>query len=131
MGSGENRIVFPVLAVIGLGVLIGDIAGDYSFFQEPSVRTTGLLVSAAVRNVLTLLAVVALFFRKQWAAVVLFMAALLGGWRRLSFLLPISGSSDWLLVHSGVDVAFRILILGVALGFFLAKLGKGSDVSGH
>ncbi len=125
MGKTPNTFVYPVLAVLGLGVLLGDVAGDLTFFSEPGVRKLALMGSAAVRNTLTGVAVVALFFRKEWAAYALLMAAVLGGWRRISFLAPLADGSgeQWLLVHSGVDVAFRTLILGIGLGYFLAKAG--------
>lgn len=123
VGKGLNKVVYPVLAVLGLVVLLGDVAGDITFFSDPSLRTEALVLSAFVRNTLTAVAVVALFFRKEWAAYALLLAALLGGWRRISFLAPLTaGSADqWLLVHSGLDVGFRTLILGVGLGYFLAR----------
>ena len=128
MKDPRNTFLLPALALVGLAVLISDISADYAFFQDPTLRTTALVGSAIVRNALTLTAVVALFYRKTWAAYLLVAAALLGGWRRLSLLLPLAapGHTDqWVLVHSGLDIGFRCLILGVGLGYLIAQFSKG------
>ena len=127
MKDPRNKFVLPLLALVGLAILISDISADIAFFQDPSLRTTALMGSATVRNALTLLAVISLLFRKTWAAYILVCAALLGGWRRLSFLLPLATSGhdeQWLLVHSGLDLGFRCLILGVGAGYLIAQFQK-------
>lgn len=118
------QFVKPLLAALGLAVLFGDVSGDLSFFSDPSLRTTALVGSALVRNLLTLSAVIALFMNRRWGAYLLLGAGILGGARRLSFLAPLASDGmweQWLLVHSGADIAFRSLLLGVGIGYFLAQ----------
>lgn len=120
----SNKFIAPLLAVLGLGVLFGDIAADLVFFSDPNLRTWPLMGSALLRNGLTASALVALFFNREWAAGLLVGVGVLGGWRRVSFLAPLAsqGQQDqWLLVHSGVDVAFRCLLIGIGIGYFLGR----------
>jgi hypothetical protein len=118
------KVSVILLALLGLAVLVGDLLGDVAFFSRPEMRTSGLMVSAGLRNFLTLGCVLCLFFNRKWAAYLILLAALLGLWRRLSYLFPLMSSSygeDWLLVHSGLDLGFRLLLVGVGIGWFLAR----------
>jgi hypothetical protein len=121
--------IYLLLAAIGSAILVGDVVADISFFSDPLNRTPGLVGSAAVRNFLTLCAVIGLFFNKKWAAYVAILAAILGLVRRWSYLAPVftlQPGDDFLLVHSGFDAAFRILLLGAGLGWFLRRSGEKS-----
>jgi hypothetical protein len=116
------------LAALGLLVLSADLLADWQFFAQPGNRGWALLLSAAVRNLITLLAVAALFGRHRYAGYLLLAAAVLGLWRRSSYLLPLlaapSGVLDWTLYTAGLDTAFRILLVGFAAGFLVARKGQ-------
>ena len=77
-----------------------------------------------VRNLITLVAIVGLFLDKRWAAYALILAAVLGGWRRLGYLAPLfaQGPGDSVVAATGgMDLGFRMLLVGVAVGWFSAK----------
>ena len=81
-------------------------------------------MSALVRNLVTLTAIVGLFLDKKWAAYALVLAALLGAWRRLGYLAPLlaQGPGDSVVAATGgLDLGFRMLLLGVAIGWFSAN----------
>jgi len=125
----KQQIILGILAFFGLVILIGDILGDLHFFADATRRTTGLMASAVLRNLLTLCAVVALFMNRKWAAFLLIIVALLGLWRRVSFLLPLKVlgvGPSFLLVHSGADLVFRGMILGVGIGYLLGREAEKS-----
>lgn len=125
----KQTLPLAALALVGLVILLGDIHADVVFFSEFETLPGAMVASAVVRNLLTLAAIVALFVHRRVGAYLLLIAAGLGMWRRMSYLGPLLGVDDptvSLLVHSGADLVFRALLLGVGLGWFLAKGGKGS-----
>lgn len=125
----KQALPLLALALVGVAILLGDIRADLVFFAQFETLPGAMAASALVRNLLTLAAIVALFFHRRWGAYLLIAAAGLGLWRRISYLGPLLGvdsSSEFLLVHSGADLVFRALLLGVGLGWFLAQGSKGS-----
>jgi hypothetical protein len=106
-------------------VLVGDVLGDLSYFSVVARREPSLIVAATLRNMITLLAVGALFRKERWAGYVLLIAAILGLWRRVSYLWPLTGAGsaqqDWMLYTSGLDTAFRCLLFGFAAGYLAGK----------
>jgi hypothetical protein len=125
----SSKPILILLAFIGVAILLGDVIADLKFFNDPLNRTAALMGSAALRNLLTLCATIGLFLNKRWAAYAILIAAVLGLVRRLSYLAPVftlDPGDEFLLIHSGLDAAFRILLLGVGLGWFLAQSGEKS-----
>ena len=114
------------LAALGLLVLIGDVQGDLAFFAVAERRETSLMLAAALRNLVTVAAVAALFLKRREAVYLLLAAAVLGLWRRGSYLLPLvsvqAAPQDWMLYVSGLDTGFRMMLLGFAAGL----LAQGS-----
>lgn len=107
-----------------------DIWADLHFFASMETKDTALVASAVVRNLLTLVAVVCLFLNRKWAAYALLLISGLGLWRRLGYLAPIlqQGPEDALVsATGGLDVGFRFLILGLALGLLLGKNTEGES----
>ncbi len=110
------------LAFVGLLVLVGDVWGDLQYFALPERRAASLVTAAVFRNLLTLAALVAVFRTERWCGYLLLLAGLLGLARRGAFLLPLVGAGqDWIVFTSGLDVAFRFLLIGLAAGYLLAR----------
>lgn len=102
-----------ILILATLALLASDVALDAAFFALPANRTLPLLATAALRNLLMLAAAVALGLQARAAAWLVGVVALVGLVRRASFLLPLQwDGSTWLLVHSGADLLFRLVLLG-------------------
>ena len=123
----KNRALLIGLVLLGLLVLVGDLYGDMAFFSEPDSRRPELVGTAILRNLLTLSGIVALFFARRVAAYLLVLVGLLGAVRRWLFLSPIlqaANSSDILILISGFDVPFRMLILGVGIGLLMGRESK-------
>ena len=117
-------VVNTVIALLGLAVLFGDICGDMAYFELAERRQPALIVAAVLRNSVTLLALVCLFLNRSSAAFALLLAAFVGGVRRVQFMFPIlmGADPDNLSVFlSGLDVAFRCLLLGLGIGYFLGR----------
>ena len=117
--------IVGAVALVGLLVLGGDILGDLSYFSVVARREPSLILAATLRNIITLLAVGALFRKERWAGYVLLVAAVLGLWRRVTYLWPLAdvgpAQQDWMLYTSGLDTAFRCLLLGFAAGYLAGK----------
>lgn len=122
----QNLVLRGVLIMAGLGLLIGDLGADRLFFAVAENRTAGLLLSAALRNLLTLAAVVALLVEHQVGQALLLAAGLLGLVRRLQF---VSGISTILVreglegplastLLGGLDLLFRLVIVAIAIDLF-------------
>ena len=98
--------------------------GDIRFFSIEANRTTALMGSALVRNTLTFGSIIGLFLNKKAGAYLLVLAALLGLVRRAQFLAPVftlSPDEAFLLVHSGADAVFRLLILVAGVGWLVSS----------
>lgn len=119
----KNLVLRGVLIVAGLSLLIGDIGADRLFFAVAENRTAGLMLSAGLRNLLTLAAVIALFVEHEVGQFLLLAAGLLGLVRRLQF---VSGISTILVregldgplfttLFGGMDLLFRIVIAALAI----------------
>ena len=125
-GTSQQKFIFSIVALVGLGILVGDVRGDLAFFQGSGAPTsTSLILSAVVRNILTLVALLALFLNHRFGAYLLMATGSMGLWRRLSYFGPLLGAEasgpEFLLVHSGADLVFRTLLLGLGLGWFLGR----------
>ena len=117
MGYSTIRIA---LALVGLGLLGSDIAQDLDFFGKPEMRTAAYVVSALVRNLLMVAAIIFTVRGGRYGPLLLLTAAVVGSIRRGAFLLPIFSTMSlrdpqWLGFHSGLDVAFRILLIALAV----------------
>ncbi|MGE0489234.1 MAG: hypothetical protein AB7S38_08470 [Vulcanimicrobiota bacterium] len=119
----QNLVLRGVLIIAGLGLLIGDLGADRLFFAVAENRTAGLLLSASLRNLLTLAAVIALLVEHQVGQILLLAAGLLGLVRRLQF---VSGLSTILVreglegplastLVGGLDLLFRVVLVAVAI----------------
>jgi hypothetical protein len=105
--------VRAILILATLALLASDVALDLDFFASPTNRTAPLLASAAVRNLLMLAAAGALLVQSRLAAWLVGAVALAGLVRRAAYLLPLQwDDSTWLLVHSGADLLFRLVLIG-------------------
>ncbi len=109
------------IVAVGFVILGSDLGQDLSFFAVEANRKWDLLASALVRNVLLLVGLAAFGFRQRWGAGLLLLAALLGLIRR-AFWMEGSWSSlveqGWASAqvqafHSGADLLFRLVLLGV------------------
>lgn len=131
MKPSEIKIPTLTLAALGLIILGLDISADLAFFSEAGNQTLPLIGSAVVRNLLTVVAVVAIFRNEWFAAALLIVAAVLGLWRRVLYvsgMISATSSPDWLLYTAGLDTGFRLLLLGFAGGYLLGR--KGSEPKG-
>lgn len=111
------------VALVGLAglVLVGDFWLDWTAGLSPS-----LAASAAVRTVLLLLTIAALLKPSRPLVLLAAAALVMAVIRRGLFLAPvlptlIPGSSYLIVFHSGLDLAFRVVLLG----WIIAWLGRG------
>lgn len=105
-----------MLVAVGLAVLVGDLANDRMLLAGAE---TPWLIAMAARNLLLAAGLVGLVLNKRWGYLVLLASVLLGLVRRALFLQALSG--DWLAVHSGADLVFRLLALAAILDFLRAR----------
>lgn len=115
-----NRLALVVLAV---GVLLGDLWMDWS-----ARLSAAQAISAAVRTALLVLTVWTLVRPTRPLVLVTGVALLLAVVRRGLFLAPllptlIPGSALLVTFHSGLDLAFRLVLLG----WVVAWLRKGGS----
>lgn len=112
----SQRIILAVLAVM---VLLSDAWQDYQFFSQASTSVTSLAVSAAVRTLLLVLTVAALLRPTRGLVILALIGLALAAVRRVLYLAPIVNSDAWATLlpalHSGFDVAFRLVLLGWAV----------------
>ena len=105
---------------LGTLLLVSDVWQDLAFLQSPA-SSPALIVSAVTRNLVMVVALVILFLGKgRWGPPLLLMAAGLGLVRRVQFVWPWLGTAQALDsiilgMHSGADLAFRILLVAVAV----------------
>lgn len=122
-----GKVLSIALGLVGLWILGGDIYGDFAFFSNPEARRFDLLGTALLRNTLTLAAIVALFMERKLGAYLMILVGLLGVVRRWMFLAPVFSAGhteDLLILISGMDIPFRILLLGAGLGFLTGRESK-------
>jgi len=109
------------LAVLALGVLGGDAWQDFYGWQH-NLLSPAQLFSAAVRTLLLLATVVALVKPTRPMVLLSVIALALALLRRSLFLAPmlsvLDPSGPYLAIfHSGLDVAFRLALLGWAVNW--------------